>query len=157
MLCLEGFGIAVFINVFTLFHPPCVKTGISAGDELFSMESLFSSVGRVGVAILGTKAAWVLGGCVQLSCQVSSARPIAVTVSSLFIIFYFLIRVTLLFIWVSKVIILFIFQVENRYYFFLNHLYLYGALIIFFMGQCKNLRGKFINCYLCLQIHSLWN
>ena len=24
-------------------------------------------------------------------------------------------------------------------------------------GQCKNLRGKFINCYLCLQIHSLWN
>ena len=25
------------------------------------------------------------------------------------------------------------------------------------MGQCKNLRGKFINCYLCLQIHSLWN
>ncbi|WP_443983660.1 transposase [Bacteroides finegoldii] len=26
-----------------------------------------------------------------------------------------------------------------------------------FLGQCKNLRGKFINCYLCLQIHSLWN
>lgn len=25
------------------------------------------------------------------------------------------------------------------------------------MGQCKNLRGKFINCYLCLQIHSLWS
>ena len=25
------------------------------------------------------------------------------------------------------------------------------------LGQCKNLRGKFINCYLCLQIHSLWN
>ena len=24
-------------------------------------------------------------------------------------------------------------------------------------GQCKNLRGKFINCYLCLQIHSLWS
>ena len=24
-------------------------------------------------------------------------------------------------------------------------------------GQCKNLRGKFINCYLCLQIHSLKN
>ena len=24
-------------------------------------------------------------------------------------------------------------------------------------GQCKNLRGKFINCYPCLQIHSLWN
>ena len=69
----------------------------------------------------------------QLSCQVSSVRPIAVTVSSLFIIFYFLIRVTPLFIWVSKVIILFIFQVENRYYFFLNHLYLYGALIIFFI------------------------
>ena len=22
-------------------------------------------------------------------------------------------------------------------------------------GQCKKLRGKFINCYLCLQIHSL--
>ena len=26
-----------------------------------------------------------------------------------------------------------------------------------FSGQCKNLRGKFINCYLCLQIHSLWS
>ena len=26
-----------------------------------------------------------------------------------------------------------------------------------FLGQCKNLRGKFINCYLCLQIHSLWS
>ena len=26
-----------------------------------------------------------------------------------------------------------------------------------FTGQCKNLRGKFINCYLCLQIHSLWS
>ena len=26
-----------------------------------------------------------------------------------------------------------------------------------FMGQCKKLRGKFINCYLCLQIHSLWS
>ena len=26
-----------------------------------------------------------------------------------------------------------------------------------YMGQCKNLRGKFINCYLCLQIHSLWS
>ena len=25
------------------------------------------------------------------------------------------------------------------------------------VGQCKNLRGKFINCYLCLQIHSLWS
>ena len=25
------------------------------------------------------------------------------------------------------------------------------------LGQCKNLRGKFINCYLCLQIHSLWS
>ncbi|KAB5441253.1 hypothetical protein F9Z91_22350 [Bacteroides thetaiotaomicron] len=25
------------------------------------------------------------------------------------------------------------------------------------MGQCKKLRGKFINCYLCLQIHSLWS
>ena len=24
-------------------------------------------------------------------------------------------------------------------------------------GQCKKLRGKFINCYLCLQIHSLWS
>ena len=24
-------------------------------------------------------------------------------------------------------------------------------------GQCKNLRGKFINCYLCPQIHSLWS
>ena len=24
-------------------------------------------------------------------------------------------------------------------------------------GQCKNLRGKFINSYLCLQIHSLWS
>ena len=24
-------------------------------------------------------------------------------------------------------------------------------------GQCKNLRGKFINYYLCLQIHSLWS
>ena len=26
-----------------------------------------------------------------------------------------------------------------------------------YLGQCKNLRGKFINCYLCLQIHSLWS
>ena len=26
-----------------------------------------------------------------------------------------------------------------------------------FEGQCKKLRGKFINCYLCLQIHSLWS
>ena len=26
-----------------------------------------------------------------------------------------------------------------------------------FLGQCKKLRGKFINCYLCLQIHSLWS
>ena len=26
-----------------------------------------------------------------------------------------------------------------------------------FKGQCKNLRGKFINYYLCLQIHSLWS
>lgn len=25
------------------------------------------------------------------------------------------------------------------------------------MGQCKKLRGKFINCYLCFQIHSLWS
>ena len=25
------------------------------------------------------------------------------------------------------------------------------------LGQCKKLRGKFINCYLCLQIHSLWS
>ena len=25
------------------------------------------------------------------------------------------------------------------------------------LGQCKNLRGKFINYYLCLQIHSLWS
>lgn len=24
-------------------------------------------------------------------------------------------------------------------------------------GQCKKLRGKFINCYLCFQIHSLWS
>ena len=24
-------------------------------------------------------------------------------------------------------------------------------------GQCKKLRGKFINCYLCRQIHSLWS
>jgi hypothetical protein len=31
------------------------------------------------------------------------------------------------------------------------------ALLIPFEGQCKNLRGKFINCYLCLQIHSLWS
>ena len=31
---------------------------------------------------------------------------------------------------------------------------LLGVLI---RGQCKNLRGKFINCYLCLQIHSLWS
>ena len=29
--------------------------------------------------------------------------------------------------------------------------------IVGFSGQCKNLRGKFINCYLCLQIHSLWS
>ncbi len=28
---------------------------------------------------------------------------------------------------------------------------------IMISGQCKNLRGKFINCYLCLQIHSLWS
>ena len=26
-----------------------------------------------------------------------------------------------------------------------------------FPGQCKKLRGKFINCYLCFQIHSLWS
>lgn len=26
-----------------------------------------------------------------------------------------------------------------------------------FGGQCKKLRGKFINCYLCFQIHSLWS
>ena len=26
-----------------------------------------------------------------------------------------------------------------------------------YLGQCKKLRGKFINCYLCLQIHSLWS
>ena len=26
-----------------------------------------------------------------------------------------------------------------------------------YRGQCKKLRGKFINCYLCLQIHSLWS
>ena len=32
-----------------------------------------------------------------------------------------------------------------------------GKLYTFVTGQCKNLRGKFINCYLCLQIHSLWN
>ena len=28
---------------------------------------------------------------------------------------------------------------------------------IVILGQCKKLRGKFINCYLCLQIHSLWS
>ena len=34
-----------------------------------------------------------------------------------------------------------------------------NALDSFFhiTGQCKKLRGKFINCYLCLQIHSLWS
>jgi len=31
------------------------------------------------------------------------------------------------------------------------------SAITHILGQCKNLRGKFINCYLCLQIHSLWN
>ena len=31
------------------------------------------------------------------------------------------------------------------------------VLMEYFEGQCKKLRGKFINCYLCLQIHSLWS
>ena len=33
----------------------------------------------------------------------------------------------------------------------------YYNLDVIISGQCKNLRGKFINCYLCLQIHSLWS
>ncbi|EDS15581.1 hypothetical protein BACSTE_01019 [Bacteroides stercoris ATCC 43183] len=37
------------------------------------------------------------------------------------------------------------------------HHTVYFLLFGIIMGQCKNLRGKFINCYLCLQIHSLWN
>jgi len=32
-----------------------------------------------------------------------------------------------------------------------------NSLRVLKMGQCKKLRGKFINCYLCLQIHSLWS
>ncbi|MCG0353831.1 transposase [Phocaeicola vulgatus] len=32
-----------------------------------------------------------------------------------------------------------------------------GVADLKFLGQCKKLRGKFINCYLCLQIHSLWS
>ena len=31
------------------------------------------------------------------------------------------------------------------------------GLKVIFLGQCKNLRDKFINYYLCLQIHSLWS
>ena len=66
-----GFWNSCFHKCIYFVSSAMCENGISTGDELFSMESLFSSVGRVGVATLGTKAAWVLGGCVQLSCQVS--------------------------------------------------------------------------------------
>jgi len=36
-------------------------------------------------------------------------------------------------------------------------LYLRDEISSVTTGQCKKLRGKFINCYLCLQIHSLWS
>jgi len=43
--------------------------------------------------------------------------------------------------------------VANRAIYMANPCHIIDKVV----GQCKNLRGKFINCYLCLQIHSLWS
>ena len=51
-----------------------------------------------------------------------------------------------------------IFRNEDGYLFrHLRYTYGYDNESRVIRGQCKNLRGKFINCYLCLQIHSLWS
>ena len=48
----------------------------------------------------------------------------------------------------------------GRAYFFIIrpfHGIIVKSILKHVAGQCKNLRGKFINYYLCLQIHSLWS
>jgi len=47
--------------------------------------------------------------------------------------------------------------VANRAIYMANPCHIIDKVVPLYWGQCKNLRGKFINCYLCLQIHSLWN